>query len=84
MQVHCFTVLLLWIHGLKTYTNHTPFLPPFSRKKIVDVNLQKRNFAGIQFVIWTGGYWIKHNGENFFAELKPINPTEKVIFIFLL
>ncbi|KAG4392240.1 hypothetical protein AAZX31_04G094000 [Glycine max] len=46
--------------------------------QIVDVNLQKRNFAGIQFVIWTGGYWIKHNGENFFAELKPINPTEKV------
>ncbi|RDY04427.1 Alpha-glucan water dikinase 2, partial [Mucuna pruriens] len=41
------------------------------------VDSWKRNFAGIQFVICTGGYWIKNNGANFFAELKPINPTEK-------
>ncbi|KAK7410487.1 hypothetical protein VNO78_01298 [Psophocarpus tetragonolobus] len=46
--------------------------------QIVDVNLQKRNFAGIQFVIWAGGYWIKNNGANFFVEVKQINPTEKV------
>ncbi|XP_027354124.1 alpha-glucan water dikinase 2 isoform X2 [Abrus precatorius] len=45
--------------------------------QIVDVNLQKRSFAGIQFVIWTGGCWVKNNGANFFAELKSINQTEK-------
>ncbi|XP_019438469.1 PREDICTED: alpha-glucan water dikinase 2 isoform X2 [Lupinus angustifolius] len=45
--------------------------------QVVDVNLQKRNFAGIQFVIWTSGLWIKNNGANFFADFKLTSPTEK-------
>ncbi|XP_028802230.1 alpha-glucan water dikinase 2 isoform X2 [Neltuma alba] len=45
--------------------------------QVIDVNLQKRNFVGIQFVIWTGGFWIKNSGKNFFAELKRNNPTER-------
>lgn len=69
-----------WVENILTI----PFFltPPVQKEKIVDVNLQKRSFAGIQFVIWTGGFWIKNNGANFFAELKPITPTEKVVFIF--
>ncbi|KAF7817051.1 alpha-glucan water dikinase 2 isoform X1 [Senna tora] len=43
--------------------------------QVVDVNLQSRNFVGIQFVIWTGGFWIKNNGANFFAGLKQNNPS---------
>ncbi|KAI9097467.1 hypothetical protein K1719_025238 [Acacia pycnantha] len=45
--------------------------------QVIDVNLEKRNFVGIQFVIWTGGVWIKNSGANFFAELKRNNPTER-------
>ncbi|XP_065880880.1 retrovirus-related Pol polyprotein from transposon TNT 1-94 isoform X1 [Euphorbia lathyris] len=36
----------------------------------VDINLQQRNFLGMQFVIYAGGSWIKVNGENFFVLLK--------------
>lgn len=46
--------------------------------QVVDVNLQKRNFVGIQFVIWAGGSWIKNNGTNFFVDLKPMKPSGKV------
>ncbi|KAG8654882.1 hypothetical protein MANES_05G189000v8 [Manihot esculenta] len=46
--------------------------------QIVDINLQQRNFFGIQFVIWTGGSWIKNNGANFSVLLKSINPSGKV------
>ena len=59
--------------------------PPLSlkkKKKVVDVNLQKRTFVGIQFVIWTGGSWIKNNGKNFFVSLKPMKPSGKVILFF--
>ncbi|XP_020533738.1 alpha-glucan water dikinase 2 isoform X2 [Jatropha curcas] len=41
--------------------------------QLVDINLQQRNFLGIQFVIWAGGSWIKNNGANFSVVLKPIS-----------
>lgn len=37
---------------------------------------------GIQFVIWTGGSWIKNNGKIFFVSLKPMKPRGKVILFF--
>ncbi|KAJ4851076.1 Alpha-glucan water dikinase 2 [Turnera subulata] len=46
--------------------------------QFVDINLQQRNFLGIQFVIWSGGSWIKNNGANFFARLNTVNPSGKV------
>ncbi|KAJ9187005.1 hypothetical protein P3X46_002505 [Hevea brasiliensis] len=46
--------------------------------QLVDINLQQRNFFGIQFMIWTGGSWIKNNGANFSVLLKSINPNGKV------
>ncbi|ESR61611.1 hypothetical protein CICLE_v10017434mg [Citrus x clementina] len=46
--------------------------------QMVDINLQKRKFVGIQFVIWSGGSWIKNNGENFFVGLLPMDPKDKV------
>ncbi|XP_043712180.1 alpha-glucan water dikinase 2 isoform X2 [Telopea speciosissima] len=39
--------------------------------QFVDINLQQRDFLGVQFVIWSGGSWIKNNGSNFFVSLKP-------------
>ncbi|XP_021284061.1 alpha-glucan water dikinase 2 isoform X3 [Herrania umbratica] len=42
--------------------------------KLVDINLQQRKFVGIQFVIWSGGSWIKNNGANFFVALQPMQP----------
>lgn len=47
-------------------------------KKLVDVNLQQRKFFGIQFVIWSGGSWIKNGGANFFVALQPMLPSGKV------
>ncbi|KAH9794979.1 alpha-glucan water dikinase 2 [Citrus sinensis] len=41
-------------------------------------SFQKRKFVGIQFVIWSGGSWIKNNGENFFVGLHPMDPKDKV------
>ncbi|KAJ4701488.1 Alpha-glucan water dikinase [Melia azedarach] len=46
--------------------------------QVVDVNLQKRKLVGIQFVIWSGGSWIKNNGANFFVGLHPVDPNEMV------
>ncbi|KAK9226729.1 hypothetical protein WN943_011777 [Citrus x changshan-huyou] len=40
-------------------------------------SFQKRKFVGIQFVIWSGGSWIKNNGENFFVGLHPMDPKDK-------
>ncbi|XVF36561.1 hypothetical protein REPUB_Repub19eG0068200 [Reevesia pubescens] len=46
--------------------------------QLVDVNLQRRKFFGIQFVIWSGGSWIKNNAANFFVALQPMTPSGKV------
>ncbi|XP_039049997.1 alpha-glucan water dikinase 2 [Hibiscus syriacus] len=46
--------------------------------QLVDINLQKRNFVGIQFVIWSGGSWIKNNGANFYVPEQPVLPSGKV------
>ncbi|XVF64923.1 hypothetical protein PTKIN_Ptkin09bG0205500 [Pterospermum kingtungense] len=46
--------------------------------QLVDVNLQGRKFVGIQFVIWSGGSWIKNGGANFFVALQPTLPSGKV------
>eukprot|EP00257_Ricinus_communis_P020529 XP_015579774.1 LOW QUALITY PROTEIN: alpha-glucan water dikinase 2 [Ricinus communis] len=46
--------------------------------QLVDINLQQRSFLGVQFVIWTGGSWIKDNGANFVVLLKSNNPSDKV------
>ena len=54
---------------------------PHWEKKLVDVNLQQRKFVGIQFVIWSGGTWIKNNGANFFVALQPMLPSGKVILL---
>ncbi|TXG52640.1 hypothetical protein EZV62_021809 [Acer yangbiense] len=45
--------------------------------KVVDINLQKRSFMGIQFLIWWGGSWIKNNGANFVVVLNTMNPNGK-------
>ncbi|OVA15252.1 Pyruvate phosphate dikinase [Macleaya cordata] len=41
--------------------------------QFVDINLRQRDFMGIQFILWSGGSWIKNNGSNFFVDLKPTN-----------
>ncbi|KAK0576162.1 hypothetical protein LWI29_013035 [Acer saccharum] len=46
--------------------------------QVVDINLQKRSFMGIQFLIWWGGSWIKNNGANFIIVLNTMNPNGKV------
>ncbi|XP_057975075.1 alpha-glucan water dikinase 2 isoform X2 [Malania oleifera] len=46
--------------------------------QFVDINLQQRNFVGVQFVIWSGGSWIKNKGAKFFVGLKTENPSTKV------
>ncbi|KAL8154795.1 hypothetical protein AgCh_000234 [Apium graveolens] len=46
--------------------------------QLVDINLQKRKFAGIQFVIWSGGSWIKNNGANFLVGLNSYSPNGKI------
>ncbi|KAJ4963695.1 hypothetical protein NE237_023634 [Protea cynaroides] len=43
--------------------------------QFVDINLQQRDFLGVQFVILSGGSWIKNNGSNFIVPLKPTNYT---------
>ncbi|KAF7137206.1 hypothetical protein RHSIM_Rhsim07G0213400 [Rhododendron simsii] len=40
--------------------------------QFVDINLQQRRFLGIQFIIWSGGSWIKNNGANFCVGLNSI------------
>ncbi|KAK6245801.1 hypothetical protein SCA6_008891 [Theobroma cacao] len=35
-------------------------------------SFQQRKVVGIQFVIWSGGSWIKNNGANFFVALQPM------------
>ncbi|KAF9608229.1 hypothetical protein IFM89_008184 [Coptis chinensis] len=37
-----------------------------------DIDLQRRNFTAIQFILWDGGSWIKNNGLNFCAVLNEI------------
>ncbi|WOH14790.1 hypothetical protein DCAR_0934313 [Daucus carota subsp. sativus] len=46
--------------------------------QLVDINLQQRKFAGIQFVIWTGGSWVNNNGTNFFVGLNLYSASGKV------
>ncbi|CAN0838714.1 Alpha-glucan water dikinase 2 [Linum grandiflorum] len=41
--------------------------------QVVDINMHQHKFEGIQFVIWTGGSWIKNNGVNFSVNLIAIN-----------
>ncbi|XP_074323764.1 alpha-glucan water dikinase 2-like isoform X2 [Apium graveolens] len=46
--------------------------------QLVDINLQKRKFAGIQFVICSGGSWINNNGANFFVGLNSYSSNRKI------
>lgn len=55
---------------------------PGQKKKLVDVNLQQRNFVGFHFVIWAGGSWLKNNGANFFISLQAMKPVGKVLFFY--
>lgn len=41
----------------------------------VDINLKGRNLVGIQFVLWSGGLWLKDNGSNFRISLKSVKLT---------
>ncbi|KAL5705472.1 alpha-glucan, water dikinase [Ranunculus cassubicifolius] len=41
--------------------------------QFVDIDLQRRDFVGIHFIIWSGGSWIKNNGANFSVNLKEID-----------
>ncbi|CAN1185315.1 Alpha-glucan water dikinase 2 [Linum perenne] len=41
--------------------------------QVVDINVRQQRLDSIQFVIWTGGSWIKNNGANFSVNLIPIN-----------
>ncbi|WOL20108.1 alpha-glucan water dikinase 2 isoform X2 [Canna indica] len=38
----------------------------------VDINLKGRLLLGMQFVLWSGGSWIKNNGSNFYIGLKSV------------
>ncbi|XP_042499826.1 alpha-glucan water dikinase 2-like [Macadamia integrifolia] len=57
----------------QTYFKDTPTGEGFFQ--FVDINLQQRDFLGVQFVIWSGGSWIKNNGSNFFVSLKSTDRT---------
>ncbi|KAA8528379.1 hypothetical protein F0562_035734 [Nyssa sinensis] len=46
--------------------------------QFVDINLKQRKLVGIQFIIWSGGSWIKNNSANFFVGLDPMNLSGKV------
>ncbi|CAA7037335.1 unnamed protein product [Microthlaspi erraticum] len=46
--------------------------------QIVDINFKRSGFIGIQFVIWSGGYWINNNGANFAVNLKSSDSTISV------
>ncbi|KAG1358766.1 putative Alpha-glucan water dikinase 2 [Cocos nucifera] len=41
----------------------------------VDINLKGRNLMGVQFVLWSGGFWLKNNDSNFYISLKSVKPT---------
>uniref|UniRef100_A0A1J3FX43 Alpha-glucan water dikinase 2 n=1 Tax=Noccaea caerulescens TaxID=107243 RepID=A0A1J3FX43_NOCCA len=43
--------------------------------QFVDINFKRSGFIGIQFVIWSGGYWINNNGANFAVNLKSSDST---------
>nr|XP_009417659.1 PREDICTED: alpha-glucan water dikinase 2 isoform X1 [Musa acuminata subsp. malaccensis]XP_018674023.1 PREDICTED: alpha-glucan water dikinase 2 isoform X1 [Musa acuminata subsp. malaccensis] len=38
----------------------------------VDINLRGRHLLGVQFVLWSGGSWLKNNGSNFYIGLKSL------------
>jgi len=44
-------------------------------EKFIDINLKRGGFVGIQFVIWSGGYWVNNNGANFVVNLKSADST---------
>lgn len=71
---------LSWVLVLTNMFNWLTHL--LLEKKLVDVNLQKRNFVGTQFVIWCGGSWIKNNGGNFFVALQRVLPIRKVTLLY--
>lgn len=52
----------------------------FPIMKFVDINLQQRRFLGIQFIIWSGGSWIKNNGANFCVGLNSITSGKVGLF----
>lgn len=41
--------------------------------QLIDIDMQRRDFVGIQFIIWSGASWIKDNGSNFRVNLKDFN-----------
>ncbi|ESQ54882.1 hypothetical protein EUTSA_v10024230mg [Eutrema salsugineum] len=43
--------------------------------QFVDINFKRSGFVGIQFVIWSGGYWVNNNGANFAVNLKSSDST---------
>ncbi|EOA18356.1 hypothetical protein CARUB_v10006877mg [Capsella rubella] len=43
--------------------------------QFIDINLKRGGFVGIQFVIWSGGYWVNNNGANFVVNLKSVAST---------
>ncbi|CAB79355.1 putative protein [Arabidopsis thaliana] len=47
----------------------------FTLEKFIDINLKRGGFVGIQFVIWSGGYWVNNNGANFVVNLKSADST---------
>ncbi|XP_064939087.1 alpha-glucan water dikinase 2-like isoform X6 [Musa acuminata AAA Group] len=38
----------------------------------VDINLRGGHLLGVQFVLWSGGSWLKNNGSNFYIGLKSL------------
>ncbi|XP_038973622.1 alpha-glucan water dikinase 2 [Phoenix dactylifera] len=43
--------------------------------QFVDINLKRSNLMGVQFVLWSGGFWLKNNGSNFYISLKSVKLT---------
>ncbi|KAG7617165.1 Alpha-glucan water dikinase 2 [Arabidopsis thaliana] len=63
-----------FVHG----ACQTQFTDMSSREhsyQFIDINLKRGGFVGIQFVIWSGGYWVNNNGANFVVNLKSADST---------
>ncbi|CAN8325774.1 unnamed protein product [Cochlearia groenlandica] len=57
------------VHG-SCQTHFTEMSSREHSYQFVHINFKRSSLVGIQFVIWSGGYWINNNGANFSVNLK--------------
>ncbi|XP_010439039.1 PREDICTED: alpha-glucan water dikinase 2-like [Camelina sativa] len=62
------------VHGA-CQTHFTDMSNSSHSYQFIDINLKQVGFVGIQFVIWSGGYWVNNNGANFVVNLKSTDST---------